>query len=59
MRGHDAARIKELPAVALTAYAREDDRERSLTAGFDAFLPKPVEPSELLEILVGLVKRPA
>ncbi len=48
-----------VPAVALTAYAREDDRERSLAAGFDAFLPKPVEPSELLEVLVGLARRPA
>ena len=59
VRGHDAARVKETPAVALTAYARDEDRERSLAAGFDAFLPKPVEPSELLEVLAGLVKRPA
>ena len=59
VRGHKSARVKETPAVALTAYAREDDRERSLAAGFDAFLPKPVEPSELLEVLAGLVKRPA
>jgi len=59
VRGHGSARVKETPAVALTAYARADDRERSLAAGFDAFLPKPVEPSELLEVLVGLVKRPA
>jgi PAS domain S-box-containing protein len=59
VRGHGAARINETPAVALTAYARDDDRERSLAAGFDAYLPKPVEPSELLAALAGLVKRPA
>ncbi len=59
VRGHGSARVKETPAVALTAYARDDDRERSLAAGFDAYLPKPVEPSELLEVLAGLLKRPA
>jgi PAS domain S-box-containing protein len=59
VRGHGAARVKGTPAVALTAYARDEDRERSLAAGFDAYLPKPVEPSELLEVLAGLVKRPA
>ncbi|MBV9925814.1 MAG: PAS domain S-box protein [Acidobacteria bacterium] len=59
VRGHGAARVSETPAVALTAYARDDDRERSLAAGFDAYLAKPVEPSELLEVLAGLVKRPA
>ena len=59
VRGHGAARVSETPAVALTAYARDDDRERSLAAGFDAYLSKPVEPSELLAVLSGLVKRPA
>jgi len=59
VRRHGAARMKEMPAVALTAYARDDDRERSLAAGFDAFLPKPVEPSELLAVLADLVRRPA
>jgi PAS domain S-box-containing protein len=59
VRSHNAAHVKETPAVALTAYARDDDRERSLAAGFDAYLPKPVEPSELLTVLADLVKRPA
>ncbi len=59
VRGHGSARVRGTPAVALTAYARDEDRERSLAAGFDAFLPKPVEPSELSEVLAGLVKRPA
>jgi signal transduction histidine kinase/ActR/RegA family two-component response regulator len=59
VRGHGLSRVAETPAVALTAYARDDDRERSLAAGFDAYLPKPVEPSELLDILAGLLKRTA
>ena len=59
VRRHGSAHVKATPAVALTAYARNDDRERALAAGFDAYLPKPVEPSELLAILSGLSKRPA
>ncbi|HEX7313812.1 MAG TPA: PAS domain S-box protein [Pyrinomonadaceae bacterium] len=59
VRGHAVARVKETPAVALTAYARDEDRERSLAAGFNAYLPKPVEPAELLALLAELVKRPA
>src|SRR6185503_1320889 len=37
-----------IPAVALTAYAREEDRVRTLSAGFDMHLPKPVEPEDLI-----------
>ncbi len=45
-------------AVALTAYAREEDRARSLAAGFDAHVPKPIEPLELLSVVAGLVNQP-
>jgi PAS domain S-box-containing protein len=41
-----------LPAIALTAFARFDDRTRALVAGFNAHLSKPVEPAELV-ITVG------
>jgi PAS domain S-box-containing protein len=44
-----------VPAVALTAYARVEDRARALTAGFNMHVAKPVEPSELLSILSNLV----
>jgi PAS domain S-box-containing protein len=37
-----------LAAVALTAFARPEDRKRALDAGFDLYLPKPVEPHDLL-----------
>jgi PAS domain S-box-containing protein len=43
-----------VPAVALTAYASERDRNRLLDAGFDAHLPKPVRPSDLVGILAAL-----
>ena len=44
------------PAVALTAYARGDDRDRVLAAGFDAFLPKPLDPNALLGSVVRLCR---
>jgi CheY-like chemotaxis protein len=40
----------DTPAVALTAFARSDDRRRALMAGFQMHLPKPVEPAELLAV---------
>ena len=36
------------PAVAVTAFARSEDRARAILAGFDAHLAKPVEPTELI-----------
>lgn len=42
------------PAVALTAYARTEERTRALVSGFNMHVPKPVEPAELLAALVSL-----
>jgi CheY-like chemotaxis protein len=36
------------PAVAVSAYARLDDRSRALSAGFQVHLAKPVDPAELV-----------
>jgi signal transduction histidine kinase/ActR/RegA family two-component response regulator len=43
-----------LPAIALTAYAREEDRQRALTAGFQNHLAKPVEPADLAQAIADL-----
>jgi PAS domain S-box-containing protein len=43
-----------IPAVALSAYAREEDREATIAAGFQSFVAKPVEPGELLSVLASL-----
>jgi signal transduction histidine kinase/ActR/RegA family two-component response regulator len=43
-----------IPAVAMTAYARDEDRERALTAGYQEYLAKPVEPLELIATLARL-----
>ncbi|WP_397569619.1 ATP-binding protein [Schlesneria sp. T3-172] len=48
---------EKTPAVALTAYARGDDRRRALMAGFQAHVAKPVEQEELLTIVASLSNR--
>jgi CheY-like chemotaxis protein len=45
-----------IPAVALTAYARVEDRVRALTSGFQVHVPKPVEPVELVAVIASLAK---
>ncbi|ATB29555.1 hybrid sensor histidine kinase/response regulator [Melittangium boletus] len=45
------------PTIALTAYARVEDRTRVLLAGFHSHVPKPVEPVELLAVLASLSGR--
>ncbi len=46
--------INKIPAIALTAFATENDRKMSLSAGFQAHLAKPVEPSDLLKTIKTL-----
>jgi CheY-like chemotaxis protein len=47
---------RELPALALTAYARAEDRERALASGFHDHLAKPIHPSRLVEAVAALVR---
>ncbi|HEU4535162.1 MAG TPA: ATP-binding protein, partial [Polyangiaceae bacterium] len=42
------------PAVALTAYARTEDRTRALLAGFNMHVPKPIDPGELLIVVANV-----
>jgi signal transduction histidine kinase/DNA-binding response OmpR family regulator len=46
-----------IPAVALTAYATPEDRDRVLSAGFQMHIAKPVEPEELLTIIANIAGR--
>jgi signal transduction histidine kinase/ActR/RegA family two-component response regulator len=46
-----------VPAIALTAYARLEDRARALAAGYDAHVPKPLEGTRLLQAIGELVRR--
>ncbi|MCC5645368.1 response regulator [Nostoc sp. CHAB 5824] len=47
----------EIPAIALTAYAGESDRDRVLAAGFQKHLAKPVQPPELLTSIADLLRQ--
>jgi CheY-like chemotaxis protein len=56
IRGMDASAAGGIPAVALTAYARAEDRMRAFRAGYQAHIPKPVEPTELVATIADLAK---
>jgi signal transduction histidine kinase/CheY-like chemotaxis protein len=57
VRALPAERGGEMPAIALTAYARTEDRMRVLRAGYQMHVPKPVEFAELVAIIASLIKR--
>jgi CheY-like chemotaxis protein len=59
VRSWSAENVGRTPAVALTAYARVQDRLKALDAGFDMHVPKPVEPAELVTVIATLVRRGA
>src|SRR5262249_9361890 len=48
VRALDSTTTGTLPAIAVTAYARPEDRQRSLLAGYQMHLSKPIEPRELI-----------
>jgi len=47
--------ISELPAIAVTAFARAEDRARALDAGFNEHISKPIDPRALVEVAARLV----
>jgi len=56
LRQYEAEHAGFLPAVALTGYARAEDRARILAAGFQAHVTKPVEPVELAAAIATLTR---
>jgi signal transduction histidine kinase/ActR/RegA family two-component response regulator len=46
-----------VPAIALTALARDEDRKRTLLAGYQVHISKPVDPSELVTVIATLAGR--
>jgi CheY-like chemotaxis protein len=48
---------KKFPAVALTAFARSEDRTRAMMAGYQVHIAKPIEPQELLATVGSLAGR--
>ncbi|HEX8370761.1 MAG TPA: PAS domain S-box protein [Pyrinomonadaceae bacterium] len=57
VRALSSAEGGNMPAAALTAYARVEDRMRVLRSGFQIHLPKPVEPAELVAVVANLAGR--
>lgn len=57
IRDREAPNTPKLPAIALTASARAEDRMRTLGAGFQMHVPKPVEPAELLTVVASVAGR--
>jgi PAS domain S-box-containing protein len=49
--------VRDIPAAALTAFARSEDRTKALQSGFEMHLSKPVDPGELVAAVATLVRR--
>ena len=59
LRTLGSPRLRFLPVIAVTAYARPEDRERVMSQGFQGFLPKPVEFDRLAMMVAHLAGRTA
>lgn len=57
VRRHPKRRVRALPAAALTAYARSEDRMKALAAGFQIHMTQPIDPAELVTTIASLAKR--
>jgi PAS domain S-box-containing protein len=55
-RSQDAT-VRDIPAAALTAYARSEDRTKTLRSGFQIHLAKPIDPAELMAATAALARR--
>ncbi|MBW4630113.1 MAG: response regulator [Brasilonema octagenarum HA4186-MV1] len=56
VRLKEVGQTQKIPAVALTAYSREEDKLEALEAGFHIFLPKPVNPVDLMGAISSLLE---
>ena len=59
VRAHSTPAIQAIPAIAVTAYASMSDRAEALAVGFQHHLPKPVDPSGLIEVIREFNRRSA
>ncbi len=57
VRALPAEKGGQIPAIALTAYASEEDRQRALMAGFQDHIPKPIDPVLLVQTITNLAQK--
>jgi PAS domain S-box-containing protein len=57
VRARDAEKGGRVPAIALTAFARTQDRLRVLSSGFQMHVPKPLQPEELVTVVASVAQR--
>lgn len=57
LRRADDQALRDIPAAALTAYARTEDRAKALLSGFEMHLAKPIDPAELVAAVKALARR--
>jgi CheY-like chemotaxis protein len=57
LRRLKSKKVREMPAVALTAYATVEDRTRALSSGFQLHVPKPIDPEVLVRSLASAAGR--
>jgi CheY-like chemotaxis protein len=57
VRSLENGETENIPAVAISAYAKDEDRKRALSAGFQIYLAKPVELTELISVVARAARR--
>jgi CheY-like chemotaxis protein/anti-sigma regulatory factor (Ser/Thr protein kinase) len=57
IRASDDPHVRDIPAAALTAFARAEDRTKALRSGFEMHMAKPVDPGELVASVATLVRQ--
>jgi CheY-like chemotaxis protein len=56
LRRHSSDDVRNLPAIAVTAYSSSADHHKALIAGFQRHLAKPVDPGDLLDALCEVLE---
>jgi CheY-like chemotaxis protein len=56
LRQHASAALRDLPAIAVTAYTSQVEQQQALTAGFHRHLAKPVDPADLIDALCEVIE---
>lgn len=59
IRTHADSHIRDLPVIAATAYTADAERQKALSAGFDDFVTKPIDPDRLTHVVFTLLARKA